>query len=343
MDTSRHAARYRRLSLRGPVTLFVVVLVLCVTLTVLWNVALVQEYQKLRELTHDVTFRWGFMALGSVLFLTIIILSSVLGAQLISHIRWLQRQSNFMASVSHELNSPLSSIKLFAQTLRRPEMSDEDRLNFVGKILADVERLQRLISNILRATEVDNFGAEIPVTLQATELENYLEDYIEDVKSRHWKAEIQFESDCASSVRLDGMMFRQVLDNLVDNAVRYRGERPARILIRHNQRGGWAKVQVIDQGMGIDPADLPKLFDRFFQVEDPTRPRGRRGTGIGLYVVRSIIISHEGWVEARSAGIDRGTTIHIRLPIFDPALEEGAEDQDSAPEGALPLESHPAG
>ena len=222
-------------------------------------------------------------------------------------------------------------------------MSEEDRFNFVGKIIADVERLQRLISNILRATEVDNFGAEIPVTLQATELEDYLEEYVEDVKSRHWKAEIQFESHGSSWVRLDGMMFRQVLDNLVDNAVRYRGERPARILVRHDQRGGWAKVQVIDQGIGIDPADLPKLFDRFFQVEDPTRPRGRRGTGIGLYVVRSIINSHEGWVEARSAGIDRGTTIHIRLPIFDPIENETSEDEVSPPEGALQLESHPTG
>ena len=98
--------RYPKLSIRGPVTLFVIVLVLISTLTVLWNVVLVQDYQKLKDLAVEEPFHWTFIALGSFLFLTIIVLSSILSAQLINQIRWSQRQSNFISSVSHELNSP---------------------------------------------------------------------------------------------------------------------------------------------------------------------------------------------------------------------------------------------
>lgn len=321
--------RYRRISVRGPVTLFVVVLALCVTLTVLWHVALVNDYQKIKELAQGATFHWSFMALGSVLFLAIIVLSSILGAQLIGHVRWRQRQSNFIASVSHELNSPLSAIKLFAQTLRKPDMKVDDRLNFVEKILRDVERLQRLIGNILRAAEVDHRGEALPVAPRRTELAAYLEGYVDDLaalESEHRLAvELAVERDCWAMV--DPLMFRQVLDNLVDNAVRYRGDEPPRVTIRLASRDGHAEITVADRGIGVPVKELSSLFDRFYQVADHRGQGGRKGTGIGLFVVRSIVEAHDGQVEAWSAGPGQGTEIRIRLPRAavpeTPAIEHG--------------------
>lgn len=322
--------RYRSLSTRGPVILFVIVLVLIVTLTVLWHVALVQDYQKLKALAaQDAAFHWTFIALGSVLFLAIIVLASILGSQLIGHIRWSQRQSNFIASVSHELNSPLSAIKLFAQTLRRPELSTPDRLDFVEKILFDVERLQRLIGNILRAAEVDNRGDELPVVMQNVELVGYLEEYIRDAAALNEESELRLALSGESELwlKLDRMMFRQVLDNLIDNAIRYRGEGPPVVDLSLSRVEEWAELRITDQGMGVEAIDLAHLFDRFYRSETLGAHPKRKGTGIGLFVVRSIVEAHGGRVKAFSDGPGCGTTISIRLPASSGKQPESVIDR----------------
>ena len=310
--------RRPRFSIRAPVTLFVLVICLIVTLTVLWNVLLVQDYQKLRALAQEGTFHWTWVWLGSALFITIIVLSSILSAMLIGQIRWSQRQSNFIASVSHELNSPLSSIKLFAQTLRKKDLDDADRLDFVDKILFDVERLHRLISNILRAAEMDHKSDELQVVPQSVELAEYLESYLGDAQALYPAAtvELTLDEDYLPS-RIDPVMFRQVLDNLLDNAMRYRGKEPAQVSLRagHSASRQTIEVEVTDRGAGIDPVDLPNVFERFYRSENPVGGR-QKGTGIGLYVVRSILRAHGGEVAAESAGPGQGTTITLILPAY---------------------------
>ncbi len=321
---------YRSLSIRGPVTLFVIVLVLIVTLTVLWHVALVQDYQKLKELAaQDAAFHWTFIALGSVLFLAIIVLSISLGAQLIGHIRWSQRQSNFISSVSHELNSPLSAIKLFAQTLRTQDLSTPDRRDFVEKILFDVERLQRLIGNILRAAEVDNRGDELSVVTQRVDLLGYLREYIEDASTLNHESglELSLAGEGELRVKLDRMMFRQVLDNLIDNAIRYRGERTPRVQMTLARVEGWTELRITDRGMGVEAHELGHLFDRFYRSDQLAHSQRRKGTGIGLYVVRTIVEAHGGRVKAFSGGPGRGTTISIRLPVLLAEPAESAIDK----------------
>ncbi len=318
--------RSKRLSLRGPITLFVVILVLVVTLTVLWHVALVQDYRKLRALAaQDEAFHWTFIALGSVLFLAIITCSSILGGQLIGHIRWSRRQSNFIASVSHELNSPLSSIKLFAQTLHRRDLDTADRVNFVEKILFDVERLQRLIANILRAAEVDNRGEELMIVLQRVELTAYLQEFIADATALNADRELEVSLEAGPELwlSLDRMMFRQVLDNLIDNAVRYSVDGPPRIVIRVATLPEQVEIRVTDHGVGVAEEELGKIFERFYRAEGDQTRRQRKGTGIGLFVVRSIVQAHGGRVKAFSDGPGRGTTISIRLPRPSAHANEG--------------------
>ncbi len=344
--------RYRSLSLRGPVTLFVIVLVLIVTLTVLWHVVLVKDYQKLKQLAAQDAFHWTFIALGSVLFLAIIVLSISLGAQLIGHIRGSQRQSNFISSVSHELNSPLSAIKLFAQTLRKEDLARTDRLDFVEKILFDVERLQRLIANILRAAEVDNRGDELPVVTQKVELVGYLREYIADAEALNAESglELSLASEATLEVKLDRMMFRQVLDNLIDNAIRYRGEQTPVVELELARVDDWAELRIADRGIGVAADELPNLFDRFYRSDQQASGRKRKGTGIGLYVVHSIVDAHGGRVKAFSDGPGHGTTISIRLPApaqqAESAVDKAAQKvaQLTGSRAALePMESGRAG
>jgi len=290
------------------------VLVLVVTLMVLWNFVLVHDYRRLRELAGGSAFHGTFIVLGSALFLAITVLLTILGIRLISNLRWSQRQSNFLASVSHELNSPLSSIKLYAQTLRQENLGPADRARFTGKILVDTERLSRIVANIVRAAEVDHRGEVLTVAPSEVDLMSYLRAYVDDAQAvRAGAVEMHLGGEDAC-VEIDPFMFRQVLDNLVDNAVRYRSRTPASVELRVVRAGPWVELQVTDEGIGIPADRLEKIFERFSRLEEQERVTGQRGMGIGLSIVRSIVQSHGGTVGARSKGQGHGATFWIRLP-----------------------------
>lgn len=313
--------RLRRLSLRLPATLLATVLLLVVTLTVLWNVVLVHDYNRMKELAGGASFHTVFIVLGSALFLAITVLLTILGIRLISNVRWSQRQANFLASVSHELNSPLSAIKLFAQTLRREGLSAADRARFTGKILVDTERLSRIVANIVRAAEVDHRGEELTVAPSETDLMAYLRIYVDDAQVVHrGEVELSLSGDEAC-VEIDPLMFRQVLDNLVDNAIRYRSRTPAPVEIRVVRDGDWTEIRVTDQGIGISADRLEKVFDRFNRLDEGQQVKGRRGMGIGLSNVKSIVRGHGGTVGAKSAGPGQGSTFSVRLPAVVRAAE----------------------
>jgi signal transduction histidine kinase len=316
--------RFKTFSIRTPVILFTIILVLIVTLTVLWNVVLVEDLQRLREAAAESGTHWVYVGVGSALFLAIIVLLSILSMQLISSLRWSQRQSNFIASVSHELNSPLSAIKLSAQTLRRADLDPSDRTNFVSRILSDVERLARIIANILRAAEVDNRGEELAVTPVEVDLHAYLHHYMEEVGPLiAGKLDLSLAGDAEALVEVDPLMFRQVLDNLLDNSSRYRKGDMARVELRLSADEDWTTLEVVDDGVGIPVEGQARVFDRFYRIADTAARAGRKGMGIGLYVVRTIIQGHGGRVGARSRGPGQGTTIWIRLPSLKKAAVPG--------------------
>lgn len=311
--------RLRR-SITPAVILFAMVLALTVTLTVLWHVALVNDYQQIRELAARVEargepFHWGVLAVGSTLFLTIIILVSIIASQLFSEIRWNERQQNFIASVSHELNSPLSSIKLYAQTLQSETVPLAEKNRFLEIILADVDRLAYLIRNILRAAQIDR----LPIRTELVPLAPYLEAYASEIQLQLQRQGRGDELTLAKvdpelHAMVDRTLFRQVLDNLVDNAVKYACEDRVKIAIEAAAKGERCEIVVKDDGIGIPRPELRKIFDRFYRIEGDAQ-RSRKGTGLGLFIVRSIVEGHDGAITAESDGPHRGSQFRIELPM----------------------------
>jgi signal transduction histidine kinase len=319
-----------RRSITLPVVLFTIVLATVVTLTILWHVILVKDYNQMRELalkaqeqTGAQPFHWGVLAIGSVLFVTVVVLLSILASQLFSEIRWNERQQNFIASVSHELNSPLSSIKLYAQTLRSETLTPAERDRFLHVILSDVDRLAHLIRNILRAAQLD----ALPVRPELVPLAPYLEAYQAEVQlqlSRMNRGDeiVVAKIDPELHALLDRTLFRQVLDNLVDNATKYARGSHARIELSAEEHEGSCVILVKDDGLGIPKSELKKIFDRFYRIEGDSL-RSRKGTGLGLYIVRSIVEGHDGTIEALSEGPQKGATFRIEIPIVPQTAHDG--------------------
>jgi signal transduction histidine kinase len=323
-------ANLRRIrSVRGPLALFVVALSLVVALLVLWNVVLAVDYQRIRALAvreaaeGGGAFHGTFIALGSVLFIATIVLLAVLGAQLFAEIRYTERQSAFIATFTHELNSPLASIKLATQTLRRTAgLKREEQERFLDVILADAERLRAQILNVLRAAQADSPHG-IEVALDPVDLRPYLEEYVASRKVAlsgvEGGASLELLPGETAAVALDLHIFRQALDNLVDNALKYSKPGEVRVEIAVIPEGpGRVAIEVRDRGCGIEARDIPLIFERFGRVGASSEARRRPGTGLGLWIVQSIARAHGGAAEARSPGLGLGTTVRIALPALEP-------------------------
>ena len=326
-------------------TLFALALLVVIALAVLWNVALTYDYQMLKKLLARApeeggpgAFHFTFIALGSFLFVLTIVLLSVLGAQLFWHIRFSQRLSTSMAAFTHELKSPLASIKMFAQTLVRPGLKEEERQQFLRLILVDVERLSRQITNVLDAAQLDSLQG-LQIAPEWTDLRAFLEDYLQArqpyLRLIAGNARLELVPGPQVAVKVDPHVFGSVLDNLVDNAVKYAREGGVRIrlVIRPADRPDRVWLEVADDGTGIAPKDLPRLFQRFSRVDPGQLSPRQRGTGLGLWIVDTIVSAHGGKVSARSDGPGHGTTIRIELPCS--SLQAGAE-RDEAKDGSDP-------
>ncbi|MEZ6186995.1 MAG: HAMP domain-containing sensor histidine kinase [Planctomycetota bacterium] len=334
-------------SLKGPVILFAVCLVFVVALLVLWNYALARDYQKIKELAAQAAeqsgggvFHGSLIVIGSLLSVGIIVLLSVLGAQLFGQIRFSQRLSYSMAAFTHELNSPLASIKMFAQTLAKP-VKDEERKLFCGLILVDVERLSQQINNVLQAAQLDSLQG-FPISPQRIDLRAFLEDYAESkqllLDRLAGTNTLSVEPGPNLVTAVDRAALTAILDNLVGNSLKYAKPGGARVTLRLRSGERKVVIEVADDGIGIPEADLERVFDRFGRVEEGPNAT-KQGTGLGLWIVETLIEAHGGRVRAESEGPGRGTTVVVELPLRGgPELPDGAAGPPSSPRIPSPLE-----
>ncbi len=335
-----YARRLAR-SAKVPAILFAVAVVLMVTLTALWNVVLVRDYMRIRELARQESerggaFHWTFIAIGSTLFVTIIVLVVLVAIRLFAEIRWNRLTSGFVASVSHELNTPLSSIKLYAQTLARAQIPEAERVRFAQFIHADVERLMGLVANILRAAQIDI--AKLRLELEAVPLRAYLAEYVESARGQldrtvggARRVAVELGPGPDAVVPIDRALFRQVLDNLLDNSVKYARAEGCRIVVRTAEAGrSRIAVEFEDDGIGMPASELKKVFERFYRIEDDDPARSRKGTGLGLSIVAALVDAHGGAVGARSDGPGQGTRIRIELPV-GPVPGSAPDEEDGLP------------
>ncbi len=250
-----------------------------------------------------------------IIFFALIITGLILNTIfLVREIRRNEQHDTFLNSVTHELKTPIASIKLYLETLKTREVDDTKRSEFYDVMLADSNRLLNTVEQVLRAGRIkENAASGGTATL---DIDAVLNDAVSTVRSVYNLDEnaIKFFSAGENiQVKGDQDELQSAFVNLLDNAVKYSDGEP-KITVKTQTAGFNNRIAVVikDKGVGIPSADLKRIFRRFYRSDNFRN--GAKGTGLGLFIVKSIIERHGGRVKADSKGEGKGSTFLVQLP-----------------------------
>lgn len=306
----------RRSSISVPIMLAVLGVGLSIALLVAWSVILADS----EALAH---FGTWLLVLGIISFAVIMSVLVMFAVYLVGQIREVTRQTRFIDSVTHELKSPLASLKLCLQTLGREGLTDDQRGQLGQMMHSDVDRLSTFIDDILtasRLTTVLPSSRSEAHALSEVGLAELVDRVCEPIQRRYGLPPDAVVNAVPEELEIvtDDVALATVLTNLVDNAVKYslaaEGGSPETIDVRVEATldERVLRIEVRDQGVGIPAGQLKKVFERFYRVETEA-VRSRRGVGLGLYVASQLVRSIGGRLTAHSEGPGRGTTMRVQL------------------------------
>jgi signal transduction histidine kinase len=297
----------RRVSI--PIALTVSIVAITIALTVGWQILVVREFEAFVE--GFTPIHWVLVILGSIFFALIITVLILQAVWLVREIRSNQRQQTFMDAVTHELYTPLASLRLYLDTLRGRSLPEARRDEFLEIMGEDLDRLQRTIDQILSAARTDLKR----VPREPVDIARLLADCADDARDRFDLPEkaISVEVPAGARVRGDAEQLRVAIRNLIDNAIRYAGgDVHVEIRVR-SVSARKLELEVADRGVGIPASALDRVFQRFSRLPQEA-VRTARGLGLGLYIVRNVARAHGGSVRAESEGEGKGSRFILTLP-----------------------------
>jgi two-component system sensor histidine kinase SenX3 len=253
-----------------------------------------------------------------IVFFVVLIFGLVLNTTfLIREIRRNEQHDAFINAVTHELKTPIASIRLYLETLKTRDVDETQRAEFYDIMLADSQRLLTTVEQVLRAGRTGHKRRRIATSVIS--VSEIVRECLELTRVRYGLTDshlMYFESPDASSARISGDLdeLRAAFSNLLDNAVKYSDEE-VRVSVSvsavDNKR---VAVKVTDKGIGIPNAQLKRIFKRFYRVPGKFMARVK-GTGLGLFIVESVVTKHGGRVFVESKGLGQGSTFTVQLPI----------------------------
>ncbi|HEY4313063.1 MAG TPA: HAMP domain-containing sensor histidine kinase [Pirellulales bacterium] len=307
-----------RRSLGWPITLGVVMIVLLVALTVGWVLVVVVAANR----ASASGYWWAILAVGTT-FLALVLVGVVLYLLIsIKEIRLNQRQSNFIDSVTHELKSPLASLKLYVQTLSRRNVTEAQQADFHRFMLDDLQRLDSLINHMLDTARL-NQAPPADETIDV-ELADVLRGCAKTACMHYRLPDETITLDVQPAlVRGQPIDVEIVFRNLIDNALKYSGDTPEVLVQSWVAGGGTVVTRIIDNGPGIPINMRRKIFGRFFRIGSELE-RSKTGTGLGLFIVRTLVKRMRGKVNVRGRGTLRGSVFEVELPGHEAVPQQSA-------------------
>jgi len=258
----------------------------------------------------------ALLVLGIVFFIVLIFGLVLNTTFLIREIRRNEQHDAFINAVTHELKTPIASIRLYLETLKTRDVGEEERREFYNIMLADSDRLLHTVEQVLRAGRTGHKRPRLPSAV--IDLGAMVRECLELTRVRYGLNEtalIYSESPEAHSARVSGDVdeLRAAFSNLLDNAVKYSADEVHVWVSLSALDSKRVVVRVSDKGIGIPSAQLKRIFKRFYRV--PGRFMARvKGTGLGLFIVHSVVTRHGGRVFAESPGLGHGSTFTVHLP-----------------------------
>ena len=292
------------------VAMGVSLLLVAIALTVGWQL-IGSEEAALRE---SPTARYLVYFFGLLLFLLLISGVSLMFTLLLREVRLNERQSNFVSAVTHELKTPVASLRLYLDTLtlRADTLSIAERDDFYKTMREDLDRLNGTINSVLNAGMYSDRPVVNPPIIDLARLVVHA---CALTRTRNQLAEsaVVYTGPETLSLKGDRTALDTAVLNLLDNAVKYSGDPVVVRVDLAEEADGFARLSVRDRGVGMNRAHLRFIFNRFYRIGSEVR-RSTTGTGLGLFIVKSVIKAHGGTVRAESDGEGHGTTFVMRLP-----------------------------
>lgn len=285
-------------------------LLVAVALTVGWQIIGSEE----AALARSPTARYLVYFFGLLLFLLLISGLGLMFTLLLREVRLNERQSNFVSAVTHELKTPVASLRLYLDTLmlRSDTLSTDQRDDFYQTMRADLERLDRTINSVLNAGLYADRAVINPPVIDLAKL---VQHACALTRTRNQLAEsaVSYAGPKTLLLKGDSTALETAVLNLLDNAVKYSTEQVTVKVTLAEEENGFARLSVADRGVGMNRGHLRFIFTRFYRIGSEVR-RSRTGTGLGLFIVKSVVKAHGGTVRAESDGEGRGATFTLHLP-----------------------------
>lgn len=304
----------------NPIIILIIVQIVWIGLLVLWIIWFLGRHYELRELAEKYRpelvpqhINWPVLAGGIIMLALVLIGLYVIFIYWRRQSRLYAEQKTFISQITHELKSPLASIRLHLETIRLRKPAPEKMERFLDIMLADTERLNSLISNFLMAAKLEqrSGSSELPLI----DFSSFVDAFIVDF-ARHLPvgSSLTRAIEPGITAKIDSEGMEMALRNLLENAFLYSPASPE-VQVTLARSGKSCTLTIGDNGRGIDSRELKNIFRMFYRV----RVAGEtiRGTGLGLYIVKSIVKRHKGRIRAESKGPGQGTSIIISLPITE--------------------------
>src|SRR2546430_757400 len=260
-------------------------------------------------------WREGVLLFFGIIFFALIIAGMIVNTSfLVREIRRNEQHNAFINAVTHELKTPVASIRLYLETLQTRAVDDAKRKEFYHIMLDESDRLLGTIEQVLRTGRVGAAGRKL--SLAPINLGSVVQECLARARTLYHvpPESIAYVPGPEVTIMGDPDEVRAAVSNLIDNAVKY-SEREVRITVETAKVDGkYVSVRVRDQGVGIPPGELKQIFKRFYRVPGQLATRVK-GIGLGLFIVRSVARRHGGRAWAESEGPGRGSTFVLQLPI----------------------------
>jgi signal transduction histidine kinase len=223
-------------------------------------------------------------------------------------------QHNFINNFTHELKTPITSLKLYLETFQKHQLAREDQLKYIAYMIQDVERLSDNVNQILDLGRIETIKHERELTtvdlVEATK--NFLETNTHLFREANIK--ILNYQDKKFNFRINLGLFEMLLMNLLTNAIKYNQSTIPEIRILFKSQKHRLTIKFVDNGIGLEKSEIKKIFRKFYQVGQSDN-MSAKGSGLGLYIVDSIVRNYKGRIKVDSGGKEKGSTFSVRLPL----------------------------